>query len=404
MHILFLLGLSILLGFAGGRLFERLRIPQVVGFIVVGSILGDSLLGLLKGNLLASFTPIISLALGFIGFMVGGELKVSVFRRHGSQFITILLFQGIMPMLVVGLLVTLITGKAYLGILLGTIASATAPAATTNVLWEYRARGLLTTTVLAIVALDDGLALILYGFAIAFAQILVGGEAFSPHMIVFEPMREIFGSLLLGGVIGWGSQHILRLLKRTDDILALMVGFILLTCGAAMSFGLSLILSNMALGFVLANFLPERSQRKFDIIRGFTPPIYILFFVFAGARLQLGLLPKIGLIGLTYIVGRSLGKVLGARLGSTISHAPQKVVKYLGWALFAQAGIAVGLAIDAYERLALFGPSGVEAGGLIIDVITATIFIFEFIGPPLVKYAITRAGEIPKPHRRGISR
>ena len=133
MHILFLLGLSILLGFAGGRLFERLRIPQVVGFIVVGSILGDSFLGLLKGNLLASFTPIISLALGFIGFMVGGELKVSVFRRHGSQFITILLFQGIMPMLVVGLLVTLITGKAYLGILLGTIASATAPAATTNV-------------------------------------------------------------------------------------------------------------------------------------------------------------------------------------------------------------------------------------------------------------------------------
>jgi len=203
MNVLLLLGLAVLFGFAGGRLFEKLRIPQVVGFIVVGVILGDSLSGLLRNNLLTALTPLTELALGFIGFMVGGELKASVFKKYGSQFITILLFEGLMATLVVGLAVTLLTGKVYLGILLGALASATAPAATVDVLWEYRSKGPLTTTIFSIVALDDGLALILYGFSIAFAGMLLGGGAFSVGLILTGPLREIFGSILLGGGVGW---------------------------------------------------------------------------------------------------------------------------------------------------------------------------------------------------------
>ncbi|MBW2120388.1 MAG: cation:proton antiporter [Deltaproteobacteria bacterium] len=396
MNLLLLLGVAILLGFAGGRLFEKIRIPQVVGYIVVGVVLGDSLAGLLGSHLLTTLAPVTQLALGFIGFMVGGELKAAVFKKYGTQLITILLFEGIMATLVVGVAVTVLTGKLYLGILLGALASATAPAATVDVLWEYRSKGPLTSTVFAIVALDDGLALILYGFAIAFAAMLLGGEAFSLRLVLVGPLKEIFGSILLGGGIGWVVSYILRFIPTADEILAFLVALILAVSGLASYLGLSLILTDMALGMALANLLSERDQRGFDIVKGFTPPIYILFFVFVGARLQLGLLPKMGLLGLVYVAGRTAGKMTGAGLGAMISHAPETVRKYLGWALFSQAGVAVGLALDIYDRLGVYGTPGLDAGHKIINVITATTFIVQVIGPPSVKYAISKAGEIPE--------
>ncbi len=158
--------------------------------------------------------------------------------------------------------------------------------------------------------------------------------------------------------------------------------------------GLSLILANMSLGAALANLLPERSQGGFDIVRSFVPPLYILFFVFVGARLQLGLLTGVGMIGLVYVLGRTSGKMIGARLGATVSHAHESVKKYLGLALFSQAGVAVGLALDISHRLGSYGREGLEAGHLILNVIAATTFLVQIIGPPCVKYAIRKAGEI----------
>lgn len=401
MNVLFLLGVATLVGFAGGRLFEKLRIPQVVGFIVVGVILGDSLTGVLKNDLLTSLTPLTELALGFIGFMVGGELKASVFKKYGIQFIVILFFEGLMATVVVGVAVTLLTGKAYLGILFGALASATAPAATVAVLWEYRAKGPLTTAIFAIVALDDGLALVLYGFAIAFAEMLLGGEPFSLNLILQGPLREIFGSILLGGGLGWIGSYLLRIIINTEDILAFLVALILSISGLASMLGLSLILANMSLGVALANLLPEHKQKGFDIVKSFTPPIYIMFFLFVGARLQLGMLPKMGLVGLVYIAGRTVGKIVGVRMGAMVSHAHENVKKYLGWALLSQAGVAVGLALDIYYRLSGYGPAGFEAGYMILNVIVATTFVAEIIGPPCVKYAISKAGDIPKGPKEG---
>jgi Kef-type K+ transport system membrane component KefB len=402
MDILLFLGISVVAGLAGGRLLEKVGIPKVVGYILAGLVLGDSFAGLLPRDLLVVMDPINQIALGFIGFMVGGELKAQVFRKYGPKFLVILVCEGMLAAVLVGAAVTVLTGKLYLGLLLGALASATAPAATVNVLWEYRSKGPLTTTILAIVALDDGLGLLLYAFAVTIAQVLLGTHSAVGWTTWLEPLREIFGSLALGGLAGLFLNLALRRLRgNTNQTLSLLTGMILLVCGTATRFELSQILANMAMGVVLINLLPQRKEKAFDTIKNFTPPIYILFFVFIGARLDVSLLPRLGLVGLVYLVGRTLGKMAGSYLGGWISGAPEQVRKYLGWALFSQAGVAIGLALDIFHRFARLGPAGREAGGTVLNVIAATTVIVQILGPPAVKYAIGRAGEIPAEMRKG---
>jgi len=223
MHILFTLGLIMALGLAGGRLFERFGIPQVVGYIVIGVVLGDSALHFLPVKTLDDLSPLTSVALAFIGFMVGGELKYSIFQKYGKQFFSILLSEGLLAMLFVSTLTILLTKNIPLGILLGALSSATAPAATVDVLWEYHSKGPLTSTILAIVALDDGLALFLYGFAFAFANAIVTGGGLSFKIMLLQPLIEIFGSLLLGILIALIIDHILRWIKTRDDQLVINV-------------------------------------------------------------------------------------------------------------------------------------------------------------------------------------
>jgi len=402
-QILLIFGALLILGLATGRVFEKVGIPQVVGYIVFGVVVGDSVLKVLPGTMLDNLAPLTYLALAFIGFMVGGELKKSIFRKYGWQFFAILLSEGLLAMTAVTLLIYFWTGNLPLALLLGALCSATAPAATVDVLWEYHSRGPLTTTIMAIVALDDGLALILYGFAYAFAGVLIAGGPPSFHAMLVQPMVEIFGSLFLGGILGWILDRVLHLVKISDDRLVINVGAVLLVSGLAVHWNLSLILTNMAMGLVLTNLRPDSNEENFSLVKAFVPPIYILFFIFVGARLQLGLLPKMGMVGLLYVVGRTAGKWIGAYFGARISHSPVSVQKYLGFALFSQAGVAIGLALDIYEHFKQFGPAGLQMGHTVINVIAATTLLVQIIGPPSVKYAITRAGEIPKSEKRKAS-
>lgn len=383
-------------GLAGGRLFERFGIPQVVGYIVMGVMLGDSVLHFLTVNTLDDLSPLTSIALAFIGFMVGGELKYSLFKKYGKQFFSILLSEGLLSMLLVSILTILLTKNIALGILLGALSSATAPAATVDVLWEYHSKGPLTSTILAIVALDDGLALFLYGFAFAFANTLVAGGGLSFKIMVVQPLIEIFGSLLLGILISLILDRVLRWIKTRDDQLVINVAAIFLASGIAKYFDLSLILTNMAVGLTLSNLHPDRNESNFEIVKDFAPPIYIIFFLFVGARLQLALLPSMGILGILYVLGRTIGKWAGSFLGATISGAPHAVKKYLGFALFSQAGVAIGLALDIYQHFEKFGPPGEQLGRTVINVIAATTLLVQIIGPLSVKYAISKAGEIPE--------
>jgi Kef-type K+ transport system membrane component KefB len=395
MQILLLLGIIIILGLASGRLFEKTGIPEVVGYIIAGIILGESISGIIPGKLLDNLSPLTSIALAFIGFMVGGELKISTFRKYGKQFFTILFSEGMLAMILVSVFVTLWTRNIALGILLGALSSATAPAATVDVLWEYRSRGPLTNTILAIVALDDGLALILYGFAFALSKAIVESETLSLQIMLFQPLLEIFGSVAIGIVSGFLADKSLQLVKHKEDKLVIIIGMVILASGAAAILQFSLILTSMILGFYLTNIKPHRNESNFEIIKAFVPPIYIIFFVFIGARLNLGLLPKMGIVGVLYIIGRTAGKWIGAFSGSKLSHSPDTVRKYLGFALFSQAGVAIGLALDIYQNFSHYGTTGTYIGVTIINIIATTTFIVQIIGPPSVKYAISRAGEIP---------
>jgi Kef-type K+ transport system membrane component KefB len=395
MQILLLFGVILILGLAGGRLFEKMGIPQVVGYIIIGLILGESITHIISGNLLDNLSPLTSIALAFIGFMVGGELNIATFRKYGGQFFTILFSEGMLAMILVSVFVTLWTRNIALGILLGALSSATAPAATVDVLWEYRSRGPLTNTILAIVALDDGLALILYGFAFAFSKAIVGRETLNLQNMLSQPLLEIFGSVAIGIALGFLADKSLQWIKSKEDKLVIIIGTVLLASGAAAMLQLSLILTSMVLGFYLTNINPHRNESNFEIIKAFVPPIYIIFFVLIGARLNLGLLPKMGIIGALYIIGRTAGKWIGAFGGAKLSHSPDTVRKYLGFALFSQAGVAIGLALDTYQNFRHYGAAGNQIGNTIINVIAATTFIVQIIGPPSTKYAISRAGEIP---------
>jgi Kef-type K+ transport system membrane component KefB/CBS domain-containing protein len=408
-RLILLIGIAIIMGSIGGRLFARLGIPQVVGYIligIVGIVVGGTMTHVVSPEDVRTLRPASLIALAIIGFNVGGELTKETFRKYGSKFLIVLLWEGMTAAVLVTLLAGLATcpwggiahlslseilarGNWPLAILLGAIASATAPAATVDVLWEYRTRGILTTTVLAIVALDDGLALVLYGIASSVVDLLVGKQATSLLKTISQPVYHLFGSGVLGAAVGAAFAMAFRRLRSREVILPICVGGLLSIIGISNYLDLDLILTSMMAGVVLVNLEPNRSREAFDQVSRFALPIYVLFFVLVGARLQLKTMAGwMAALAFVYVVGRTAGKFFGAYLGSRIARMPVQIQKYLGWCLFSQAGVAIGLAIVASHKV----PH--ETAQAIILIITATTFLVQIIGPPSVKFAVVQAGEV----------
>jgi len=395
--MILLLGIAAFGGTVGAKIFQKLRIPQVVGYIVIGLILGGSGLSVITHQVAQSLSPFNIFALGIIGFVIGGELKLETFKRYGRQFIVILLAEGLSAFVIVGIAASLtsylfthdLNTSVALGLVLGAISSATAPAATVDVLWEYKTRGMLTRTILAIVALDDGLALLLYGFATSFAGVLLGTGHGSWAADLLVPLWEIFGAVIVGVVAGAILVLVFHYVAEPDKLLTFIIASVALTIGLAIVLHVESILAAMALGATLVNLQPRKSRDAFDLVERFSPPIYVLFFVLVGARLNLSSLPLwIGVLAVVYVVGRSSGKILGAWLGATVAKAPAGVKKYLGICLFSQAGVAIGLSLLASQS---FSDSMGEA---VILVVTVTTFLVQIIGPISVKIGVTRAGEV----------
>ncbi len=397
LNVILVLGIAVFGGTIGAKLFQRLRIPQVVGYIVIGIILGGSALNVIGPQVAESLSPFNIFALGIIGFMIGGELQYDIFKRYGRQFLIILLSEGLAAFLLVGAATTLVsylfTGSAgsslALGLLLGAISSATAPAATVDVLWEYKTRGILTRTILAIVALDDGLALLLYGFATSFAGALLGDGHASWLVNLAVPLWEIFGAIALGAATGFVLVLIFRYVQEADKLLTFTIASVTLTIGLSIILRVESILAAMVLGATLVNFRPRRSRDAFELVETFSPPIYVLFFVLVGARLNLTSVPFwIVVLAVVYVIGRSAGKIAGSWLGAAVARAPARVRRYLGICLFSQAGVAVGLSLLASQRFS----NGM--GEAIVLIVTVTTFLVQIIGPVLVKTGVTRAGEV----------
>lgn len=402
--VLAVLGICVAGGVVGAWIFQRLNIPQVVGYIVVGVLIGDTGLGLLHPEDIVALRPFNNFALGLIGFLVGGELSGSIFKKYGKQFTFILLGEGLAAFFLVGLACT---GIVYLvghdwvmaiaaGIVFGAIASATDPASTIDVLWEYRSAGVLTTAIVAIVALDDALAMTLYGLGTSIASILTQSGGESVVATLMHTGIELVGAIVLGIAAGFVLNAMMHYMPQTEKRLGISIGIILLCIGLAVAFNMDVILATMAVGIVLINRAPRRSKQLFEVIRSFSTPIYIIFFVLVGARLSLGNMP-LWLWGLVaaYVLMRSFGKWIGSYWGARISKAEKPVQKYMGMALFAQGGVAVGLSIVASQNLQhIQVVEGMSLGDMIIFTVTATTLCVQLIGPAFAKLAIKKAGEI----------
>lgn len=401
--ILFILGVSILGGLVGASFFQKLRIPQVVGFIVIGLIVGDNGLKLIKHEDVTALQPFTLFALGIIGFLVGGELKAETFRKYARQFFAILLGEGLMAFLLVaistGLFLYVIFHNLSLAfaaaIVFGAVASATDPASTIDVLWEYRSLGVLTTSITAIVALDDALAMILYGLATGLVKMLAGVSG-SISKEIGKVMLELLGAAVMGFVGALILRFLLQRVRLLHKNFAFVIGLLLLMISVAVYANMDVILTSMTMGCILVNMLPRRSTSLFESVRSFSTPIYVLFFVLAGARLSLTQMPGWlwGIVAI-YVVGRSIGKVFGAYLGAKWTGSETVVRRYLGLGLFAQGGVAIGLSIMASHYLkGVAVGENLMLGDVVVFGIAATTLIVQLFGPPMVKVALKLSGEV----------
>jgi Kef-type K+ transport system membrane component KefB len=394
-NILAIIGLVIAVSFLGSKVFQRFGIPQVVGFIVIGVILGPSFLNFVPIELTEELTFISEIALGLIGFDIGSHLLLSELRRLGRSILFILLFEALGTFVLVTMGIYAITQSLHTALIFGALASATAPAATVDVLAEYDAKGPLTTSLLAVVGMDDALALVLYGIAAAFAESLLASSGAPALLNILKlPLIEIGGSVVLGLGLGLLLDRIMCRMRVQHDAMAISVAFVFLGVGLSQAFGFSLILTTMILGMVVVNRCAEHGRHIRYTIEQAGPVIYVLFFTLVGARFQISFLPTMGLLGVAYIVLRSTGKFFGAWLGGTVGGAEPAVRNNLGLGLLSQAGVAIGLALASASRFSVYGGEGQALGALIINVITATTFVVQIVGPICVKSAIRRAGEI----------
>ena len=396
-QLVIILGIILFFGTWGGYIFQKIRIPQVVGYFIVGILVGDSGLQLVKPEIVEMLNPISVIALSFIGFLVGGELKADVVKKMGKQFVSVLLFESLVPACIVAVFVTVATyifTKNFVfsfcfGILLGAICSSTAPEATTNVLQEYRARGPMTSMIYGLVAMDDAVALILFAITSTIAAPLLGGHATSLGKQLLSIAYNVFGSIGLGLVLGWFLNLIIKKHMSNEGlVLSFTLGILLLSTGLCDRIGLNNILASMSIGFYIANFTLKNVRPIFQITNKFTPPIYVLFFVVVGAKINIwAMKPLLIVLAFIYIIGRTLGKALGSWFGAWVTKAPSTVQKYMKYCLLSQAGVAIGLSLTAGTY---FQDS---IGNDILLVVTFTTFFAELIGPVFVKYGIQKAGE-----------
>ena len=408
-QMLICLSIALIAGLLMSRLAKAVNLPAVTSYLVAGLLLGPFVLGRLGlsglgigfGSLeqVEGYGVVTQVALGFIAFVIGNEFRLSSLRSMGQQAITVGIAQAVITTALVDvalvgvhLLFPQVLSLAS-AITLGSIAAATAPAATLMVVKQYKAKGPLTHLLLMVVAIDDAVGLVLFSASYGVANALEQG-----HMdllsVVVEPLMEILLSLLLGAVAGYLLNLLEVYFHSRSKRMSLSVAFVLLTVGVSLlevevggvRCGFSLLLVCMMTGTVFCNVCPT-SEELMDRLDRWVSPINILFLVLSGAELDLNILsnPLALLIGVVYIAFRSLGKISGAFVSGRATHCSHNIQKYLGITLLPQAGVALGMAAEAAQ---------LSDGHMVRNVVLFSVLVYELVGPTLTRMALTAAGEI----------
>ncbi len=388
MNTLLSAGLILLLGFIGARLLKYIRLPSVTAFLIVGILIGPHILNIVTEEIFTASDFFSNLVLGVIAFSLGENFRLEEIKKGMKQimWISFIAAFGTWVLVSAALLIYFVIVKVpiYPAIVLGAAASATAPAATVLVIREYRASGLLTEFLLKVVAIDDAWCLMFAALAIAFANAM-RAEVFQIS-IIFVGLGEIFGALIIGGILGYIFSFLSRFVKTAEEFLVYIFGFILLNVGLSIALNVSVLMSSMMMGLVVIN-LARENYKFFEVLRTVDAPLYLVFFILAGAHLDFSILYKMGVVGLLYIIFRVIGKVYGAKIGAKISNAPKPIENWLGLGLTPQAGVALGIGLVAKSTFP-------EFGNYIFTIIAATTVIFELVGPLLTKFSLMKVGEI----------
>jgi Kef-type K+ transport system membrane component KefB/nucleotide-binding universal stress UspA family protein len=397
------LGFAILLatGLLVAKICQRFRLPSVTGYILAGVLLGPSGFNLINSHSIGSnLDHFTNIALVLISFGIGEHVELKKLRRylHTVAVISVCEAMGAFTFVFGAVFCTMhfagisvdgwqLQNYIALSLLLAAVGLATAPAATLLVLRELKASGPFTTSLLAIVAIDNGLAIMIFGFVIAFEQQLTGAAGGSFSLVLLNGFLSIGQSMLLGIVTGFILDLVLKNLKSKEERMTGGLALLLLCSEAATFFGLSSLLAGMAVGFVLVN-RAERDVRLFRALNNFEPPIYVLFFTLAGTHLDIKVLGTAGVLGLIYFLARISGKVIGVAVGARISGAPKNIGRYLGFGLVPQAGVAIGLIF-----LIAGDPALGEYSSIITPIVLAGVFLSELLGPVTTRFAVKQVGE-----------
>ncbi len=410
--ILLSLSIALLSGLLLSRVVKKVQLPAVTAYLIAGVLIGPFVLGALNipgigitTEQLEGFGIISDLALGFIAFAMGNEFRLAQLKKIGKQATFIGIFQAVFTTAIVD---AVLIGLHYLmphvlplpaAIVLASVATATAPAATLMVVKQYKAKGPVTDILLPVVAIDDAVGLVVFAISFGIAKSLSIGEV-DIISVIFEPVIEVIASLSLGFIMGLLFTLCERYFHSRSKRMAVSVTFVMMTVAisclkfdvGSIHISFSSLLACMMLGTVFCNIC-DVSEELMERADRWTTPVLILFFVISGAELELSVFADVAVViaGIVYIISRSVGKYYGARISAVMTKCDKNIIKYLGITLLPQAGVALGMAIKAIE----LGPDG----AIVRNITLFAVLIYEIVGPFLTKIALTKAGDIKKEGR-----
>ncbi|MBC8525686.1 MAG: cation:proton antiporter [Candidatus Cloacimonetes bacterium] len=399
-HILLAIGIVLIAGYILGKLAEKVKLPVITGYIIAGILLGESIGSVIEIKMVKSLRPITEVALGLIALVIGGEFSRTKLRAIGKNVVIITLFQIGVTFLLVSFALILIGLKFEFAILLGTIATATAPAATVAVVQSLRARGKFIDYLYGLVALDDAGSVLLFAIVFAFVGTVISkanGLATSGGIMLAGAFMEILLSLIIGFIGGYILHKATHKRQNTSEIMIISLGVVFIIIGFSHPLHLSPLITNMMVGATLVNF-STKNQRISRILETLTPPIYAAFFAIAGTELQLGIFakPQILILGIIFVIFRMIGKYSGVYLGAISSKSESNIKNYLGICMFPQAGVAIGLVlmIQASPIITNATPQMQNLAINMVNIIIFSVFVNELIGPVLSKWAIIKGAEL----------
>lgn len=377
-EFLFAIGIILLLGLVTDFLGKRTFLPRVTLLLIIGIIVGDEALAIIPTSVTSRFELIADMALLMIGFLLGGKLTIKSLRKESRQLLWISLSAALGTTAIVSLALVAVGVSIEIAILLGCIAAATAPAATVDTVQVYGNKSVFSRLLLAITAIDDAWAMILFSLGLAIVSLLTSVEASSVFLL--DAVYEIFGAILIGGLIGLPAAYLTGRIKRGQPMLTEALGLVFICGGIALWLEVSFLIAAMTMGVVITN-LAKHHDYPFHEIENIEWPFMIIFFMLAGASLELGMLAELGLVGIVYLLARISGKLLGAWFGARVSQAEKEVQRWMGLALMPQAGVAIGMALLAANQFP-------EYRQTILSLVISTTIFFELVGPVFTRFAL----------------